>query len=547
MLSLLCISIPVAIRTHLGLPLMGGANYTSFSSGYVPNINAKDYIITLMKQTIAALPLSYQAVKYIIKPTEIFNDLRNIFYPSAIIIIIAYFSLYLAISKRVIEELFEPQHDLINVKPLSIIGLALLILPGTLISLSPRYQKEIYWGVGYLPVYISYFGAAMIVVAAIYSIYKKVYNYNKKYIVIISLIFAAAISIIGALTYNSNVSVVEQEDSNWLYPRLIIEDGLHGGLFKSVPNESILLVDSSNPWWEQPGFYLMHSGVRLSYVGSNGAYSNDYISDKLPKTALVWSHLNKSSYHFSESNNVFYLRYNSLARNEGYSILGRIEDLLASKKTLDNVTGASALIYVRYADNSKRDFYVYGKWAQYNSPQLFDSFWLSEKEMKPISTGKNWKLFFIDGANKIIDLRSLEVLIPSEKPKLSDTQKGLNIFRLNNWYDPESWSGIPTQWMRDNATIMVISPENRTANLRLQALSLYRNRMLEVSSGNALIAKVSVSTSFINVSAPVSLAKGANIMRFNVPDGCERPCDRPELNNPDSRCLSVAVQNLTVV
>jgi hypothetical protein len=35
-------------------------------------------------------------------------------------------------------------------------------------------------------------------------------------------------------------------------------------------------------------------------------------------------------------------------------------------------------------------------------------------------------------------------------------------------------------------------------------------------------------------------------VRFNVPEGCERPCDIPELNNSDNRCLSVRIQNLTI-
>ena len=116
----------------------------------------------------------------------------------------------------------------------------------------------------------------------------------------------------------------------------------------------------------------------------------------------------------------------------------------------------------------------------------------------------------------------------------------------SGFHDLQNWSGTPTRWIQADATLQVFSPENRTANLRLQALSFYRDRTLEVSSGDALMAQVSVPTSFVNVSAPVRLAKGANTVRFHVPEGCERPYDKPELNSPDPRCLSVALQNLTV-
>jgi hypothetical protein len=83
--------------------------------------------------------------------------------------------------------------------------------------------------------------------------------------------------------------------------------------------------------------------------------------------------------------------------------------------------------------------------------------------------------------------------------------------------------------------------------MSLDAYSFYRNRMLEISSSGALVTRVAVPTNFVTVSVPLHLTKGENIVRFHVPEGCERTSDKPELNNPDTRCLSVAVQNLIVV
>jgi len=114
------------------------------------------------------------------------------------------------------------------------------------------------------------------------------------------------------------------------------------------------------------------------------------------------------------------------------------------------------------------------------------------------------------------------------------------------WNDLENWTGTPTRWMQANATFGVFSPEDRTANLSLQTLSFYHNRTLEIYTSDMQMTRVSVPTSFINVEVPVRLARGMNTLRFHVPEGCERPCDKPELNNPDSRCLSVAMQNLTL-
>lgn len=122
-------------------------------------------------------------------------------------------------------------------------------------------------------------------------------------------------------------------------------------------------------------------------------------------------------------------------------------------------------------------------------------------------------------------------------------------YQLNyrqGFYDIESWSGIPGRWMQDNATLVINSMQNLNGTLSLNAKSFYRNRTLEVFSGDMLVAQISVPETFINVSMPISLTKGVNTMRFHVIEGCDRPCDKPELNNPDSRCISVGVEGLTV-
>jgi phosphoglycerol transferase len=148
----------------------------------------------------------------------------------------------------------------------------------------------------------------------------------------------------------------------------------------------------------------------------------------------------------------------------------------------------------------------------------------------------NRRLYFFDmtGYNKIIKAN------PNEKYMIPIAIK-------SGWYGIEDWSGTSTRWMEADASIVVFSPENGTSNLSLNVQSFYRSRTLEIFSGDTLVAQVAVPPSFINMSVPVQLAKGANTVRLHVPEGCERPCDLVELNNRDSRCLSVAVQNIIAV
>jgi hypothetical protein len=114
------------------------------------------------------------------------------------------------------------------------------------------------------------------------------------------------------------------------------------------------------------------------------------------------------------------------------------------------------------------------------------------------------------------------------------------------FYGPEDWSGTLSRWMQGDAFLWANSPEGGIANLSMQALSFYRNRTLVISSSDVPIWRGAVPTYFAKVNVPLQLAKGANIVRLHVAEGCERPCDIIELNNSDTRCLSVAVQNLTV-
>ena len=116
------------------------------------------------------------------------------------------------------------------------------------------------------------------------------------------------------------------------------------------------------------------------------------------------------------------------------------------------------------------------------------------------------------------------------------------------WYGIETWGGTSTRWMENDAQVTLYSPENRTANLSFRITSFYRPRTLEIYIGNKLAAvrgNIS-STSFENTTAPIHLIKGMNTVRFHIPEGCERPSDKPEFKSSDSRCLSVAVQNVVL-
>ncbi len=169
-----------------------------------------------------------------------------------------------------------------------------------------------------------------------------------------------------------------------------------------------------------------------------------------------------------------------------------------------------------------------------------------------LGRGENLIRFHVpEGCNRPCDIKELNNLdnrclsVAVQSIELVERKSGL-VYCLFGFYDIENWSGTPTRWMQSEATFIVFSAEGAAACLSLQALSFYRNRTLEVFCEGSLEAQVAVPTSSINVFVPIHLEVGANTVRLRVPEGCERPSDKPELNSADTRCLSVAVQNLTI-
>ena len=121
-------------------------------------------------------------------------------------------------------------------------------------------------------------------------------------------------------------------------------------------------------------------------------------------------------------------------------------------------------------------------------------------------------------------------------------------FLTKGFFGIEDWSGTPTSWMPAEATILVNSSENRTAILSLRATSFYSNRTLEIYAGDELLTGVAITPDgLVEINVPISLQKTQTSFRLHVPEGCDRPSDKPELNSYDSRCLSMAVQNLNVM
>jgi len=116
----------------------------------------------------------------------------------------------------------------------------------------------------------------------------------------------------------------------------------------------------------------------------------------------------------------------------------------------------------------------------------------------------------------------------------------------NGWHAREDWNGIPTRWMRGDATWSVHSREDRAGELRLTAFSFLRPRTLEIYTDDTLAVRLTVPVDFVKIGTRIRLKRGQTVIRLHLVEGCDRPCDIPELKNSDGRCLGLAIQGMTV-
>lgn len=144
------------------------------------------------------------------------------------------------------------------------------------------------------------------------------------------------------------------------------------------------------------------------------------------------------------------------------------------------------------------------------------------------------------------DNRNLGIIVDWVKVDTIESNNGV-ISLSDGWHGLEYWNNTPSRWIENDATLIIESKENRTAELSFQAISFYNPRTLDIYMNNDLEITAEIcNTNFVVVEKKVNLNSGSNIIRFHARDGCERPCDYPSLNNLDNRCLSIACQNINL-
>jgi hypothetical protein len=155
-----------------------------------------------------------------------------------------------------------------NYRLLGALSVLLWLLPAAMISLSPRYQSELTFGVGYLPVYIQYFGVGLLVACAVHWLLARLGS-APRWAGGAALLLAWLLGNVAAATHEANERVAAALAPAWRDPRLNLELALQAGLADEVPDRSTLILANQYALWHDTHsayFYMQHTGKLLNTV-----------------------------------------------------------------------------------------------------------------------------------------------------------------------------------------------------------------------------------------------------------------------------------------
>ncbi len=163
-------------------------------------------------------------------------------------------------------------------------GLLLWILPGLVISLSSKYQQDLYPGIAYIPVFFSYFGAAVLIAELAALAEKRVP------IRTVRLLLSGIGCAVLLLGLQDDRGISERLNEIFLYPRSVGEAALQAGLLESdIAGDPLLISARPYSLWEhgwqqepyQSAFYSLNARHPLTAVGVH-----DFIAQQDPEA--VW-------------------------------------------------------------------------------------------------------------------------------------------------------------------------------------------------------------------------------------------------------------------
>ena len=201
------------------------------ASPYAVRPDTAAYLSGLLDQTTAALPLSY----LVLNPSKIFLPPWHGFGIHYGIVAFALAALCAFVAL--------PNERLVlsssAKKTATLLGVLLVVLPAIEIPALVKYQNELHLGLGYLPVFVEYFGVGLL---AAVGTARLAFDRSQRAIAIVA--FAAIVT----LSSGADRKLAEILAQPYLTSRESFQRAIAAGMLRSVPSGSTLAITPDLPW-----------------------------------------------------------------------------------------------------------------------------------------------------------------------------------------------------------------------------------------------------------------------------------------------------------
>lgn len=216
--------------------------------GITPSFSPAAIAITMAKQMIAAVPFSYHVFCKELH-TSLGGMLRAAriqdFAAAAFLVILSFW-------------LFTKNYKIKNKWCMIGIGFSLLVAPALLIGVSTKYQRELYWGIGNLVVYLEYFGFTLLLIL----IFGGLLNLLKNKIArrIAAAVLSLGLGFIVFVLMQDNRTIIGFKNSEY-YPVKVIDEGAERGIFSELEDDSVFVIE--NLGFPPKGYFSYRAGIKV--------------------------------------------------------------------------------------------------------------------------------------------------------------------------------------------------------------------------------------------------------------------------------------------
>ena len=236
---------------------------------------------------------------------------------------------------------------------LLILGFSFAVLPMVTVAMSERYQGQLMPGLGYLPVYMQYYGIAILILCLTLSLKPSV---GKRALCL------SAFSVVLLLNLQNNRAVTEIMNRSFYEPRNAGEAALHGGILDFLPEDAVLISvnDRRFLWeadWNNRGLYTQFYGNIARRIPETVGDTR-LLADALDAARSAGVEADQDGFLKIAPENVWLIAYNG-SSDRGFAKLGHLKSAGIDPNTLE----------LRSAETDRMLYFISGSYPGFESVQ----------------------------------------------------------------------------------------------------------------------------------------------------------------------------------